>query len=155
MRAVYSRFTTSDLIGGYMAYEKALPQPTPETQEFWDGLRRHELRIQRCQDCDQFYFFPRPFCPAEGCRSLNVEWETVSGKGKLHTYVISERGFGPWADDAPYVIAVVELDEGPRMLTNLVGVEPDPKQLPADLPLEIFYDDVTDEVTLPKFQPAS
>lgn len=138
-----------------MAYEKALPKATPETQEFWDGLKRHELRIQKCQDCDKFYFFPRPFCPFEGCRSTNVEWETVSGKGKLHTYVVSHRGFGPWADDAPYVIAVVELDEGPRMMTNLVGVEPDPAQLPVDMPLEIVYDDVTDEVTLAKFQPAS
>lgn len=138
-----------------MAYTKALPKATPETQEFWDGLKRHELRIQKCQDCNQFYFFPRPFCPHEGCRSSNVEWETVSGKGKLHTYVISHRGFGPWAEDTPYVIAVVELDEGPRMMTNLVDVEPDPANLPADLPLEIVYDDVTDEVTLAKFRPAS
>jgi hypothetical protein len=138
-----------------MAYAKALPQATPETQEFWDGLKRHELRIQRCQDCNQFYFFPRPFCPHAGCRSSNVEWETVSGKGKLHTYVISHRGFGPWGEDVPYVIAVVELDEGPRMMTNLVNVEPEPEKLPPDMALEIVYDDVTDEVTLPKFQPAS
>jgi len=137
-----------------MAYDKPLPQATPETQEFWDGLKRHELRIQRCNDCDQFYFYPRPFCPQPGCRSQNVEWQTVSGKAKLHTYVISHRGFGPWADDVPYVIAVVELDEGPRMMSNIINVEPTPENLPADLLLEIVYDDVTDEVTLAKFQPA-
>ncbi len=138
-----------------MAYNKALPQATPETQEFWDGLKRHELRIQKCVDCDKFYFFPRPFCPLEGCSSSNVTWETVSGKGKLHTYVISHRGFGPWAEDTPYVIAVVELDEGPRMMTNIVNVEPEPENLPADMPVEIVYADVTDEVTLPHFQPAN
>ncbi len=137
-----------------MAYDKPLPEPTPETQEFWDGLKRHELRIQRCLDCDRFYFFPRPFCPHAGCRSGNVQWETVSGRAKLHTYVISHRGFGGFAEDVPYVIAVVELDEGPRMLTNLVEVEPTPEALPVDLPLEIVYDDVTDEVTLAKFRPA-
>ena len=137
-----------------MAYAKALPQATPETQEFWDGLKRHELRIQKCQDCNQFYFFPRPFCPAPGCRSENVAWETVSGKAKLHTYVISHRGFGGWAEEVPYVIAIVELDEGPKMMTNVINVEPDPANLKPDMPLEIVYDDVTDEVTLPKFQPA-
>jgi len=138
-----------------MAYAKALPKATPETQEFWDGLKRHELRIQKCQDCNEFYFFPRPFCPKAGCRSSNVEWETVSGKGKLHTYVISHRGFGPWAEDAPYVIAVVELDEGPRLMTNIINVEPEPENLKPDMAVEIVYADVTDEVTLPHFQPAS
>ncbi len=137
-----------------MAYEKPLPQATPETQEFWDGLKQHELRIQQCQECNEYYFYPRPFCPKQGCHSRNVEWKTVSGKGKLHTYVINHRGPPAFADDSPYVIAVVELDEGGRMMTNLVNVDADPEQLPADLPVEIVFDDVTDEVTLPKFQPA-
>ena len=124
-----------------MAYDKPLPEPTPETQEFWDGLKRHELRIQRCLDCDRFYFYPRPFCPHPGCRSGNVQWETVSGLAKLHTYVISHRGFGGFAEETPFVIAVVE-------------VEPTPEALPVDMPLEIVFDDVTDEVTLAKFRPA-
>ncbi len=134
-----------------MAYEKALPQPTPETQEFWDGLKRHELRVQQCQDCQQHYFYPRPFCP--NCWSRNVEWTTVSGNGKLETYVINHRPARGFQDEAPYVIAVVSLDEGPRLMTNLVNVEAEPDQLPADMAVEIVYDDVTDEVTLPKFQP--
>ena len=96
-----------------MAYEKALPQPTPETQEFWDGLKRHELRVQQCQDCQRHYLYPRPFCP--NCWSRNVEWTTVSGAGKLETYVINHRPARGFQDEAPYVIAVVTLDEGPRL----------------------------------------
>ena len=84
-----------------------------------------------------------------------MRWETASGRAKLHTYVISHRGFGGFAEETPFVIAVVELDEGPRMMTNLVEVEPTPEALPVDMPLEIVFDAVTDEVTLPKFRPLS
>ncbi|MSQ42341.1 MAG: Zn-ribbon domain-containing OB-fold protein [Dehalococcoidia bacterium] len=135
-----------------MAYNKPLPAPTPETQEYWDGLKRHELRIQRCRDCSRHYFYPRPFCPH--CYSRNVEWTTVSGKGKLHTFVINYRPARGFESDVPYVIAIVELDEGARMMTNLINVQPDPQHVTADMPVEIVYDDVTPEVTLPKFQPA-
>jgi len=132
-------------------YRKPLPQATPETQEYWDGLKRHELRIQQCNDCNEYYFYPRPFCP--NCASKSVEWRTVSGRGRLETYVINHRPAPGFEDDAPYVIAIVTLDEGPHLMTNLVNVEPEPSALPADLPVEIVYDDVTAEVTLPKFQP--
>lgn len=128
---------------------RPLPQPTPESQEFWDGLKRHELRVQRCSDCTQYYFYPRPFCPR--CHSQNVEWQTCSGKGKLHTYVIAHRGHP--AFEAPYVIAMVELDEGARMMTNIVGVEdPTPDKLPVDAPVQIVYEDVNENITLPQFQ---
>ena len=136
-----------------MAYEKALPQPTPETQEYWDGLKRHELRVQQCQDCQQHYLYPRPFCP--NCWSRDVEWTTVSGTGTLETYVINHRPARGFQDEAPYVIAVVTLDEGPRLMTNLVNVAAEPEQLPVDMAVEIVYDDVTDEITLPKFQPVA
>ena len=133
-------------------YNRPLPQPTPETQEFWDGLKRHELRIQQCQDCNQHYFYPRVLCPH--CHSTNVEWTTVSGKATVETFVINHRPPRGFEDDTPLVIAVVTLDEGPRMMTNLVNMEPSPEQIQADMAVEIVYDDVTDEVTLPKFQPA-
>ena len=136
-----------------MAYEKALPQPTPETQEFWDGLKRHELRVQQCQDCQRHYLYPRPFCP--NCWSRNVEWTTVSGAGKIETFVINHRPARGFQDESPYVIAVVTLDEGPRLMTNLVNVEADPEHVSADMAVEIVYDDVTDEITLPKFQPVA
>ena len=138
-----------------MTYTKPIPKATPETQEFWTGLRRHELRIQYCNECLRYYFYPRRFCPYQGCRSDNVIWETVSGFAKLYSYVISYRGFGGFEDDIPYVIAVVELNEGPRMMTNIINVDPEPKNLIPDMPLEIVFDDITEEVTLPKFQPMS
>ena len=136
-----------------MAYNKPLPQPTPETQPFWDSLKRHQMQVQRCRECREFYFYPRPFCPR--CYSKDVAWEDVSGKATLETYVINHRAAPRFEEDAPYVIAVVTLAEGPRMMTNLVEVAPEPAALPPDMPLEVVYDDVTDEITLLKFRPAS
>jgi uncharacterized OB-fold protein len=133
------------------APRKPLPVPTPETAPYWEGLKQHELRIQRCRDCNRAYFYPRPFCPQ--CFSWNVEWFTASGKARLHTYEIVHRAAPAFAPDAPYVLAVVELEEGPRMMTNLVDVTPDPAKLPLDMPLEIVYDQVSNEITLPKFRP--
>jgi uncharacterized OB-fold protein len=135
------------------APRKPVPVPTPETLPYWQGLKQRQLRIQRCRDCSQAYFYPRPFCPR--CFSSNVEWFTASGRAKLHTYEVVHRAAPAFAADTPYVLAVVELDEGPRMLTNLVNVTPDPAQLPIDMALEITYEDVSDEITLPKFQPAA
>jgi uncharacterized OB-fold protein len=95
-------------------------------------------------------FPPRPLCP--DCASQGVESFAASGRARLYSYVIHQRpapGFQP-----PYAIALVELEEGPRMLTNLVGVEPVPETLPLDLPLEVVFERVSDEITLPLFQPA-
>jgi uncharacterized OB-fold protein len=134
-----------------MEYTRPLPKATPETQPFWDGLKEHELRVMHCTACDLTYLYPRPHCPR--CLSDKTEWRKASGRGKLHTFGINHRparGF----EGGPYVIAVVELDEGPRLMSNLVDVEQDPSKLQIDMPLEIVYDDVTDEVTLPKFRPA-
>jgi len=125
-----------------------LPVPTPETRHFWEGTASGELRLQRCRGCTEAYFPPQPFCPR--CASADVEVVRASGRGSLHTYVINHRpapGF-----EAPYVIAVVELEEGPRLLTNLVGVAADPHALPIDLPVEVVFE-ARGEVTLPMFRP--
>lgn len=132
--------------------KRPLPQPTPETAEFWAGARRGELRIQRCRPCGKAYFFPRPFCPR--CSSADVEWFTASGRGRLYSYVINQRPAPGFDDMAPYVIAVVELEEGPRMMTNIVGVEPTPEHLPVDLPVEVTWERQSDDITLPLFRPA-
>ena len=132
---------------------KPLPQATPDTQEFWDGMKRHELRVQHCNDCDRSYLYPRPFCPREGCHSRNVEWRTATGQGSLATYVIAHRGHPAFTEDGPYIIAVVELDNGARLMTNIIGVEDaTPEQLPVGAAVEIVYADVNDDVTLPHFQ---
>ena len=126
-----------------------LPQPTPESKPFFDALKERRLLIQRCQECGHAYYYPRPFCPA--CLSGRVEWEQASGRGKLYSFVINQRAAPGFV--APYIIAVVELDEGPRMMTNLVDVEPDPELVRCEMPVEIVFDDVDDNFTLPRFRP--
>jgi len=124
-----------------VAVPRPLPEATTETQEFWDGLKRQELRIQRCRTCGRGYFYPRPFCPRPGCHSRDVEWITASGRGRLHSYVIVHRGHP--AFPAPYVLAVVELDEGGRMFTNITGLDvPTPEQLPIDAEVEVVFVEV-------------
>jgi uncharacterized OB-fold protein len=131
-----------------MASTRPLPRPTPETQHFWDGTAAGELRLQRCRACDDTYFPPQPTCPR--CASDDVEIVTASGHGFLYSYVITQRAAPGF--EAPYAIAEVELEEGPRMLSNLVDVAPDPELLTLDLPLEVTFESFG-EVTLPLFRP--
>ena len=126
-----------------------LPRPTPESKPFWDALKQRRLLIQRCEDCSHAYYYPRPFCPA--CLSDDVKWEEAGGKGKLYSFVINHRAAPGFV--APYIIAVVQLDEGPRMMTNLIGVEPDPEMVRCEMQVEIVFDDVDDDFTLPRFRP--
>lgn len=130
---------------------RPVPQPTPETQHFWDGTRDGELRIQRCTDCSHAYFPPRPFCPE--CSSRNVAVETASGKATLYSYVIHHREVPGFT--SPYAIAVVQLDEGPRMMTNIVECEQTPEALVLDMPLEVTFEQLDDEISIPLFKPAA
>ncbi len=130
--------------------KRARPQPTPETRHFWEGAKSGELRLQRCDACQHTYFPPRPFCPA--CASREVSVFRASGRAILHSYVISHRpapGFVP-----PYSIAVVELEEGPRMMTNIVGCPQTPEALVLDMPLAVRFEPIDDEISLPLFAPA-
>jgi uncharacterized OB-fold protein len=131
--------------------DKAVPVPTPETQPFWDGCAAGELRIQRCTDCGKPYFYPRPVCPA--CGSRNVEWFSASGRATLYSYVINHRAAPGFADDVPYAIAVVQLEEGPRMMSNIVGLPATPEALVLDMPLQVTFE-TRGDVSLPQFQPA-
>ena len=128
---------------------KAAPRPTPETQPFWDGCAASELRLQRCTHCDAHYFPPRPFCP--DCLSADVVWEAISGRGTLHTYVINYRAAPGF--EAPYAIAVVQLEEGPRMMSNIVGVDQTSEALELDMALEVTFEERGD-VHVPVFRPA-
>ena len=130
--------------------KRPLPKPTPETQHYWDGAKAGELRLQSCSDCKHTYFPPRPFCPK--CASRNVAVKKASGKAKLHSYVIHHRpapGFDP-----PYAIAVVELAEGPRMMTNISGCPQTPEALQLDMDLEVTFEKQSDTISLPFFKPA-
>ena len=128
--------------------KRPLPQATPETKHFWEGTQAGEIRLQRCDDCAKVYFPPRPFCPA--CASRKVSVFKASGKATLHSYVIHHRpapGFTP-----PYAIAVVELAEGPRMMTNIVGCPQTPEALELDMPLMVRFETFGD-IALPLFTP--
>jgi uncharacterized OB-fold protein len=133
-----------------MAGDRPLPQPTPETAHFWEGTRAGELRLQRCDDCDHVYFPPRPFCPA--CASRSVSVFAASGRGRLDSYVISHRPHR--AMEAPYAIALVALEEGPRLMSNIVECEQTPQALQLDMPLEVVFEAQNDDITLPLFRPA-
>lgn len=130
--------------------ERPLPSPTPETAHYWEGLRAGELRLQRCRGDGHVYFPPRPFCPV--CHSTDVEVFAASGRATLYSYVIHHRATPGF--EAPYAIAVVALEEGPRMMTNLVEVDQTPEALPLDLPLELVPTAFSDEITLPLFRPS-
>jgi uncharacterized OB-fold protein len=130
--------------------ERPLPAITPETLHFWEGTRASELRLQRCVACNNVYFPPRPFCPQ--CWSQNVGVFRASGRARLHSYVIHHRpapGFVP-----PYSIAVVQLEEGPRMMTNIVETEQTPEALQLDMALEVVFLRINDDISLPLFRPA-
>jgi uncharacterized OB-fold protein len=113
-----------------------VPLPTPETAAFWEGTSAGELRLQRCNSCGRFYFYPRPFC--RYCASPDVAWETVSGSGRLVSYVINYRPVPP-ADEPAQVIALIELDEGPRMMSNLVGSSLDPDEIPLGAAVRVSF----------------
>jgi hypothetical protein len=134
-------------------YPGPLPVPTPETRPFWDGVRKHELRLQRCRPCGEHFFYPRAACPR--CLSPDFEWRVASGRGTLHTFTVVHRGARGFPLGPPYVIAMVALDEGPRLMTNLVGIEPDPSRIRIGMRVEVVFEDVTPEATLPRFRPSA
>jgi uncharacterized protein len=126
--------------------ERMLPQPDAVTQEFWDGLARGELRLQRCIDCATAQYYPRVLCATCGG---DVDWFTASGRGIVHTYsIVRANGVEPYKSLVPYVFAVVELEEGPRMLTNLIGVDPESVRIGFEVQLEPVS---AGDITIPFF----
>ncbi|MCU1344672.1 MAG: hypothetical protein JWL70_938 [Acidimicrobiia bacterium] len=129
------------------------PQPpvNPVSAPYWEAAARHELMLQRCGSCQRYIFFPRPTCP--NCGGADLRWTPVSGRGIVHTFTVARRATHPgMADFVPYVIALVELAEGPRLTTNLVDVDPD--DVTVGLAVQVTFLDQPDGVTLPVFAPA-
>lgn len=127
---------------------RPLPQPTALSKPHWDGCRQGVLRVQRCADCASFVFVPQPVCT--GCLGTNLEWVESSGRGTLYSYTTVHRPQRP-VFEVPYVVAIVELEEGWKMLTNLIGVEPESVEI--GMPLEVAFETMSDEITLPFFRP--
>ncbi len=136
------------------AEQRPLPVPQPESDFYWEKCRQHELWLRKCNDCQKAYFYPREICPH--CFSRNTAWVKASGRGTLHTYAIVYRPPTPaFRDKLPYVVALVELEEGPRMPTNLVGIEPDPARIKIGMPVAVDFEDVSETISLPVFRPAN
>jgi uncharacterized OB-fold protein len=128
-----------------------LPAPEAETQPFWDAARDRRLLIKRCADCGEAHFYPRPFCPR--CWGEQVTWEEASGTATLYTYsTVHVNDLPPFPERVPYVAAIVELAEGPRMMTNVVDCEPD--RVEVGMSLQVTYRDLDEEFTIPVFAPA-
>ena len=132
-------------------YTGALPRPTPETAPFWQALAAGRFELPWCLDCGEAHFYPRMVCPH--CFSTRLKWRAASGRGQIHTFVINHKPPKGWTGKVPYVLAVVELDEGPRMLSNLeLDETPTPENILIGQRLLLTPHPVTDTVTLPWFR---
>jgi uncharacterized protein len=132
------------------------PVPTvqPEVKPFWDGTAEGKLLLPRCTECATLIWFPRPFCPS--CGSTSVEWNEASGKGTIYSYTVNRRGAGDlpeYREPVPYVLAYVELAEGPRIMTNIV--ECDVESVRIGQAVELIFHDTGQGTALPRFRPAS
>ena len=129
------------------------PLSQPESDFYWEKCRAHELWLRHCRSCDQAYFYPRDICPL--CFSRDTDWIQSNGVGTVHTFSIVHRGpTAAFRDRTPYVAAMVELEDGVRMPTNLVEVEPDPSVIKIGMAVEVVFEDLNENISLPKFRPA-
>ena len=135
------------------AYNKPLPVPQAESDVYWQKAKEGELWLRYCNDTGKAYFYPRDISPY--CFSRNTGWIKASGKATLFTYGIVHRAPHPgFRDDVPFVTAIVELEEGPKMATNIVMDDPTPEKLQIGMALEVTFEHITDAIALPKFKPA-
>lgn len=133
-----------------MSYSKPIPAISREMRPFFEAAKRRQLVMQRCSTCGSYRFPARPLCSS--CLSDQATWEQVSGKGEVLSYTIMHQVYHPgFASEVPYAIVLVQLVEGPRLISNLVGVPSD--QVRIGMPVEVVFEDISEEVTLPKFAP--
>jgi uncharacterized OB-fold protein len=129
-----------------------LPQPDLETQPFWDGCKEHKFLLRHCNACGRDHYYPRPFCPS--CWGDDLSWREASGRASLYTYsVVHVNDLPPFKERVPYVAAIVELEEGPRVMTNVEGVPFE--ELECGMPLVLDFKAIADDVTIPVFRPAA
>jgi uncharacterized OB-fold protein len=130
---------------------KPMPVPDADSRPFWEGCREHRLKIERCADCKTARFPPARLCPH--CRSSRSEWITASGRGTVFSWIVVRHPVPKdiYAGEVPYVVALVELEEGVRMPTNVVGCAPE--AIRAGMPVEVVFEEVSAEITLPRFRP--
>ena len=136
---------------GRKDYKKPLPRVDEENRWFWEACARHELYLQTCASCSTIRFYPRALCPS--CLSSKTEYLRASGRGTVYTFTVTyQNQAAGFRDELPYVMAYVELDEGPRILTNVVKTPPDAVTI--GMPVEVVFEDIDEGLAIPKFQRA-
>lgn len=127
---------------------KLSPIVDPGTEPYWNGLKQGKLLLRHCRGCGKPHFYPREVCPH--CHSLDLDWIEASGQGAIYSYTVAHRSAGPaYADDVPYTIAIVELDEGPRMMTWIVEAK---DGVTIGARVKVRFEAWNDETTLPVFE---
>jgi uncharacterized OB-fold protein len=125
------------------------PEPTEYSQGFWDACSREELVVQRCLPCRELRHYPQPMCPS--CHSSEFDWAKLSGLGAVYSYTVAHRAFHPaWEDHVPYVIATIELDEGPRLVSDLLDVEPE--SIAIGQRVEVYFAELPGQGRMPRFR---
>jgi hypothetical protein len=129
--------------------ERPLPNINGDNREFWAGCRNHQLKFQKCEECGHVRWPAALVCPA--CHSQKAGWLTSTGKGRIYTFVVYRIAYHPaFTDDLPYIVAIVEMGEGPRLLTNIVGCRPE--DVACEMAVETVWKDVNNEISLPLFK---
>jgi len=132
--------------------DKIVPPITEELRPFFEGAKNNRLVIQKCESCGKLRFPPAQVCPE--CLSHKLGWVAVSGHGRVYSYSIMHRAYHPaFAGKVPYALVVVELEEGGKIMSNVVGIQP--HRLKCGMPVEVIFERISDEVVLPKFKPAA
>jgi uncharacterized OB-fold protein len=125
------------------------PTPSPETAEFWSATAEGRLLLKRCNDCATVIWYPKALCPQ--CHSMDTSWFDAAGTGHVYSFTVSRRGEGAYREAAPYVLAYVELDEGPRLMTNIVDC--DPETVSVGQRVRVVFDDTGEGSALIRFAP--
>jgi hypothetical protein len=131
-------------------WNKPLPSIVGETRPYWESCRQGQLLIQKCDGCGEYQFYPRGICA--NCWSGEIKWVKASGKGTVWTFTVTYQNRTPGFDAGPYVLALVELEEGVRMFSNIV--ECNPRDVRIGMPVQVTFVKATDQVTIPYFKPA-
>lgn len=133
----------------HLSVDKPLPQPDELSRPFFDGARQHRLMIQRCRDCKTYQLPGRLIC--DECLSESLEWVEASGRATVFSFVIMHQRYHPaFARDVPYNVAMVELEEGPRLITSIAGASNE--EIAVGMPVSATFERVTEDITLPKFR---
>ena len=128
--------------------QRPLPLPTDLTRPYWEAAKQGELRIQHCKACGHWQFYPRPFCL--NCESEDVQWQRTTGLGSIYTFTVNHRAPNPFMKARlPYVVAIVQLDEGPRLMANVLDAKPG--DVAIGKRVQVVFEQASDDITLPQF----